>query len=328
METTTRDVVIVVYDSLQLLDLAGPVEVLDAATRLAGGGYRVTTASLGGREVSASSGVRLSGHCDLAGIVDPPHTLLVVGGWGYADAARDEELLGHLRRLAGKAHRVGSVCTGAFVLAAAGLLEGRRATTHWAYCAELAGLHPGVRVQPDAIFVRDGAVATAAGVSSGTDLALALVEEDHGADLARAVGKWLVVFLRRPGGQSQFSAWTRTGRLGDAAIRGLLDHIAANPAADLSVPAMARYSAMSERHFARRFTNEVGMTPGRYVERSRVESARALLESGAGSVGTVARDCGFGTPETMRRAFLRELGVPPVSYRDRFHSTGIPSPAG
>ncbi|GLW07205.1 AraC family transcriptional regulator [Microtetraspora sp. NBRC 13810] len=318
-----RDVVIVLYEDIQLLDVAGPIEVLDAAMRITGGGYRLVTASLGGGDVTSSSGVRLGVHADLAAITEPPHTLLVAGGLGYTAAVLDEELVGHLRRLAAGSQRVASVCTGAFLLGAAGLLEGRRATTHWSRCAELADRHPSTRVDPDAIFVRDGPVVTAAGVTAGTDLALALVEEDHGADLARTVGKWLVVFLRRPGGQSQFSAWTQVGRVGDARLRRLVEHIAANPADDLSVPAMARRAGMSERHFARSFSRTLGMSPGRYVERARVEAARALLESGAESVETVARLCGFGAAETMRRAFLREIGVPPGAYRDRFHATGI-----
>ncbi|MFC4562273.1 GlxA family transcriptional regulator [Nocardiopsis mangrovi] len=325
---TAREVVIVVYDGIQLLDLAGPVDVFDAAGRVTGGGYRVRLASPGGGDVTTTSRIRVGVDADLAAVSTPPHTLLVVGGWGYTTATADAVLLHHLRRLAAGAQRVASVCTGAFVLAAAGLLEGRRATTHWSYCARLAESHPGVRVDPDAIFVRDGPVVTAAGVSAGTDLALALVEEDHGADVARTAGKWLVVFLRRPGGQSQFSAWTQARRVGNGALRAVLDHIDAAPADDLSVPALARRAAMSERHFARRFTREVGVPPGRYVERARVQAARALLESGADGIEAVARGCGFGTAETMRRAFLRELGVPPGAYRDRFHSSGrLPSPA-
>ncbi|MCG5219196.1 GlxA family transcriptional regulator [Streptosporangium sp. KLBMP 9127] len=319
-----RDVVIALYDDIQLLDVAGPVDVFDTVGKITGrGAYRVVTASLGGRDVITSSRVRIGVTADLARIAEPPHTLLVVGGWGAEAAARDEELLGHLRRLADGAQRVASVCTGAFLLGAVGLLDGRRATTHWSRCAQLAESYPNTRVEPDAIFVRDGRIMTAAGVTSGIDLALALVEEDHDADLARAVGKALVVFLRRPGGQSQFSAWTQVRRVGDNTLRDLLDHIAANLTDDLSVPAMARRAGMSERHFARKFTRAVGTSPGRYVERARVEAARALLESGADSVETVARHCGFGTSETMRRMFLREIGVPPGAYRDRFHATGI-----
>ncbi|MFC3997540.1 GlxA family transcriptional regulator [Nocardiopsis sediminis] len=321
----TREVVIVVYDGVQLLDMAGPVDVFDAAGQLTGGGYRLRIASLGGGDITTTSRVRVGVDTDLAALTTPPHTLLVAGGWGYMDAVGDTALLHHLRRLAAGAHRVASVCTGSFILAAAGLLEGRRATTHWALCPQLSQAHPEVRVDPDAIFVRDGPVVTSAGVSAGTDLALALVEDDHGADVARMAGKWLVVFLRRPGGQSQFSAWTQARRVGDGALRAVLDHIDAAPAGDLTVPALARRAAMSERHFARRFTREVGMPPGRYVERARVQAARVLLESGADGVEEVARRCGFGTGETMRRAFLREIGVPPGAYRDRFHSS-TPSP--
>ncbi|WP_067965994.1 GlxA family transcriptional regulator [Nocardiopsis trehalosi] len=320
--TDVREVVFAVYDDMQLLDLAGPLDVFDAAAKITGGRYRMRTASLGGAPVVCSSGVRLGVDADLAALDGPLHTLVVVGGWGSTSTAATPGLAACVAGLAGRAQRVASVCTGAFVLAQAGLLDGRRATTHWAFCADLAAAHPRVDVRPDAIYVRDGPVVTAAGVSSGIDLALALIEDDHGADLARTIGRWLVVFLRRPGGQSQFSAWTRAVPVGDPALRRVVEHIAARPDADLSVPALARHAALSERHFARRFTREVGTSPGRYVERTRVRAARALLESGSAGVDAVARRCGFGSAETMRRAFLREIGVPPGSYRDRFRATG------
>jgi transcriptional regulator GlxA family with amidase domain len=295
------EVLVVVYDGVQLLDAAGPVEVFDGAAR----------------EVAP-------------GDLD---TLLVAGGWGYAGAAADRELTGAVRRLAARARRVGSVCTGAFVLAAAGLLEGRRATTHWAFCAELERAYPAVRVEPDAMFVRDGPVATSAGVTAGADLALALVEEDHGAELGRLVAKWLVMFLQRPGGQLQFS----TGSPGRPPaldrppapdpLRALLRDIAARPAADFSVPAMAGRLSMSPRHFSRVFARQTGVSPGRYVERTRVAAARARLEAGDDGVETVARQSGFGTAETMRRSFLRELGIPPSACRARF-GRAAPEPGG
>ncbi|GAA2608810.1 DJ-1/PfpI family protein [Actinomadura fulvescens] len=306
-----RDVLIVVYDGIQLLDAAGPLEVLHGA------GYQVRLASPDGRDVMAASGVRLGVHCALD--VEPPDTLLVAGGWTYGSA--DPALVEGIRRLAAGARRVASVCTGAFLLAAAGLLDGRRATTHWAFTAELATAHPSVTVVPDAIFVRDDPIVTAAGVTAGVDLALALVEEDAGAGVAREIAKWLVVFLQRPGGQSQFSVHNRTPPVHDTALRRLLEHIAAEPGADLSVPAMADRLSMSPRHFSRTFTREVGCSPGRYVERARVEAARLLLENGDEGVEVVARLSGFGTPETMRRTFLRELGVPPTAYRSRFRTT-------
>jgi transcriptional regulator GlxA family with amidase domain len=319
-----QEVVTVVYDGVQLLDVAGPLEVFDGARRALGGSYRVRVASAGGRDVTTSAGVRLGVELDLTQAPDDLDTVMVAGGWGYAEAMGDRETVGQVRRLAARARRVASVCTGAFVLAEAGLLDGRRATTHWAYCAELAQAYPAVRVDPDAIFVRDGQVVTAAGVTAGVDLALSLVEEDHGAELARRVAKWLVVFLQRPGGQSQFSTWSRARPPGDDALRRLIGDIAADPAADLSIAAMAERLSISPRHVSRVFARELGMSPGRYVERARVEAARMLLESGRDGVETIARRCGFGTAESMRRAFVRELGVAPSAYRDRFASTASP----
>jgi transcriptional regulator GlxA family with amidase domain len=315
------EVVIVVYDGVQLLDVAGPVEVFDGARRAQGGSYRVRVASVGGRDVTTSAGVRLGAEFDLTDAADDLDTMIVAGGWGYAEAMRDREIVGQVRRLAARARRVASVCTGAFVLAEAGLLDGRRATTHWAYCAGLAETYPAVSVEPDAIFVRDGQVVTAAGVTAGVDLALSLVEEDHGSELARQVARWLVVFLQRPGGQSQFSMWARARPPGDDALRRLIGDIAADPAADLSIPEMANRLSVSPRHVSRVFAREFGMSPGRYVERARVEAARILLENGPDGVNAIARRCGFGTAETMRRAFIRELNVPPSAYRARFADT-------
>lgn len=316
-----RTVLLVVYDGISLLDVSGPVEVFNAAARINPDCYQVRLASVGGRDVLSSSGVRLGVEVDLATVAAAPDILLIAGGFGYREAADDRQLIGQLRRLARSSRRVTSVCSGAFLLAAAGLLDGRRATTHWAYCAELAQRYQSVLVEPDSIFVRDGMVVTAAGVTAGVDLALTLVEEDHGAELARTIAKWLVVFLQRPGGQSQFSTWVRTRSPDHAALRRLLGEVTAEPAADHSIPAMARRLSTSTRHVSRLFAREVGVTPGRYVERARVEAARGLLETGPDGVETVARQCGFGTAETMRRAFLRQLGIPPSECRARFAST-------
>ncbi|MGW5648342.1 GlxA family transcriptional regulator [Saccharopolyspora sp. NPDC003752] len=313
-----HEVVIAVYDGVQLLDAAGPLEVFDGAARLLDGRYRVRLASLGGRDVVTSSRVRLGVEAALEEITELG-TLVVAGGEGTREAMSDAELIGQIRRLAGLAERITSVCSGAFLLAEAGLLDGRRATTHWAMCHELAASYPAVTVEPDSIYVRDAPLVTAAGVTAGVDLALALVEDDHGAEPARTLAKWLVVFLQRPGGQSQFSVWNSAPPVGDRALRELLGDISACPAGDYSVPAMAARLAMSPRHFTRLFTKEVGTSPGRYVERARVEAARALLEADRGGV---ARRCGFGSAETMRRAFLRQLGVPPSAYRDRFRTAG------
>ncbi|WP_190131656.1 DJ-1/PfpI family protein [Streptomyces mashuensis] len=314
----TRDVLIVVYDGVQLLDVAGPLDVFDRAAAEADAGYRVRLASVGGRSVATSADAHLGVSADLARVRKPPDTLMVAGGWGYAAAAGDRDLLRHVRRLATGARRTGSVCTGAFVLAEAGLLDGRRATTHWAHCAELANGYPAVSVEPDAIFVRDGEVVTSAGVTAGIDLTLALLEDDLGPEVARAVAKFLVVFMQRPGGQSQFSTFTRPDSPRNTALRALVEDIDADPSGDLSVPALAGRLGMSRRHFSRLFSQQVGISPGAYVERARVAVARALLESSADGVDGIAAQCGFGTVETMRRAFVRETGVSPAAYRDRF----------
>ncbi len=314
-----REVLIVGYPDATLLDIAGPVEVFHGAGKVRGG-YRVRLAAVGGG--FTASGIRLDAD-DLRAVAGPVDTLIVVGGVGYEAAARDVELVAELRRLAGTARRVASVCTGAFLLAAAGLLDGARATTHWAYCADLAAGHPSVRVVPDAIFVCEGRLATSAGVTAGIDLALALLEQDHDAALARLVARWLVVFMQRPGGQSQFSVRARVPPVREPGLRVVLDAIADDPAASWTVDEMARRAAMSSRHFARVFPRRVGLPPARYVERARVEAAAGVLESGDEGLDVVARRCGFGSAETLRRAFLRVLGVTPGGYRDRFRTTGV-----
>ena len=217
-----------------------------------------------------------------------------------------------------RSRRVASVCTGAFLLARAGLLDGRRATTHWASCADLAARYPAVKVEADPIFVRDGDVATSAGVTAGMDLALALVEEDLGRDVALEAARHLVVFLQRPGGQAQFSAQLAAQTADRAPLRQLQAWIPDHLDEDLSVPALARRACMSDRNFARAFRRETGRTPGAYVEAARVERARIALETGDLPVEAIARQVGFGTVETLRRAFRRQVGVSPIEYRTRF----------
>jgi len=268
-----------------------------------------------------------SGGIALAPVVAPADhratvdTLMVAGGRGVQAAERDAELIAWIRETAGRARRVTSVCTGAFLLARAGLLDGRRATTHWDSCALLSRRYPAVRVEPDPIFVRDGNVATSAGVTAGMDLALALVEEDCGPEVAMAVARRLVLFARRPGGQAQFSVQLAAQAVAGGVVHELQGWIAEHPDADLSVPALAARAHVSPRTLARAFAREAGMTPGAYVEAARVERARARLEAGHGSLAAIARACGFGTAETMRRAFHRRLGVAPADYRHRFATT-------
>lgn len=328
MATAAKRVVIVGFEGMQLLDLAGPVDVFDAASRVldltgGGAGYEVLVATPGNKAVRASSGVTVAADVGL-GEVDPAavDTLLVVGGRGREDALTRAPVVEALPLVAAAARRTCSVCGGAFLLAAAGLLDGRRVTTHWAGCEELARRYPTVTVEPDRIYVRDGGVFTSAGVTAGIDLALALVEEDLGSKVARTVARWLVVFLQRPGGQSQFSARLDAPVSRESPIRSLVDGIVDDPGGDHRVPALAERAALSERHLSRLFLEQARTTPARFVERVRVEAARDLLEGGPMPVEAVAARCGFGSAETMRRAFLRVLGVGPAEYRARFGTSG------
>ncbi|WP_306335812.1 GlxA family transcriptional regulator [Streptomyces sp. KL118A] len=314
-----RIVLVVLFDDVQSLDVTGPVEVFTGAglcTADPRSGYLVRTASLDGGPVRTSSGLTLVPDFALADAPEP-HTLLVPGGQGTR--GQDPELTGWLRENGPRAERLVSVCTGAIRLAEAGLLEGRRATTHWAYCDRLARDHPGIEVDPDPIYVRDGHVATSAGVTAGIDLALALVEEDLGREVALTVARHLVVFLRRPGNQAQFSVQLAAQTARREPLREVQQWITEHPADDLSVDALAARARLSPRHFARAFQADTGLTPGKYVERVRVEHARRLLEDTSDGVEEISRACGYGTPEAMRRAFVKLLGAAPAEYRRRFH---------
>ena len=316
-----RTVALVVFPGLQGLDAMGPGEVFGTANRLAGRAvYDVLVAAVEAGPVRTASGLGLVADTALAELRGPLDTLMVVGGEGTTEAVADERLVSQVRRLAPLARRVTSVCSGAFVLAQAGLLDGRRATTHWSVCDLLAQAFPAVTVEPDPIFVRDGQITTSAGVTAGMDMALALVEEDLGRDLALAVARQLVMFLRRPANQSQFSAQLAAQLAERDGLRDAQRFVLEHPERDCSVAALARVALMSERHFARCFTEEVGVTPARYVERVRVETARRLLEETDHGVEAVADLAGFGTPETMRRTFLRVLRTNPSDYRNRFRA--------
>lgn len=318
-----RRIVILTFPGVQPLDVVGPHEVFAGADRLlryrgARGGYEVVVAATSPGPVVSESGLSLLATTDVSAVAGPIDTLVVPGGDGARRGEDDPALLAALRTAAASSRRLAGVCTGSFLLAAAGLLDGRTVTTHWARAGALAERHPDVTVDAEPIYVRDGDVWTSAGVTAGIDLSLALVEDDHGADVAQTVARWLVMFLRRPGGQSQFAApvWQRPATRGP--IRSVQDHIHVAPADDLSVPALARRAAMSERHFARVFAAETGEPPGRYVERVRVEHARGLLEQDGLPLTVVATRAGFGSAETLRRAFHRHLGVAPADYRRRF----------
>ena len=315
----------VAFPDAQIIDITGPLEVFGRAARLLTDerGWRVPAytveivASKAGA-FATSSGIRLIADRSIAQVRGPIDTLLVAGGRGTTDALRDRGLIEWIRNSAHRTRRLCSVCTGAFLLAEAGLLDGLSATTHWRQCDRLAAQYPAVSVKTDPIFVRAGKIFTSAGVTAGIDLALALLEDDHGRDVALTVARELVMFLRRPGGQSQFSVQLSTQQADREPIRDLQRWIADHLGAELSVETLARRAAMSPRNFARVFTREVGMTPGQFVENLRVEAARRRLEESTDGVDSIASECGFGTRESMRRAFIRTLHVPPSAYRNRF----------
>jgi transcriptional regulator GlxA family with amidase domain len=324
----SRTVAIVLYPGVQSLDVTGPLEVFAGAARLvaqrerAEPGYDVVLVSPDGRALVSSSGLRITPDHGLRDAPEAIDTLIVAGGEGHAAAAQDRRLIDWIALAASRARRTASVCTGAFLLAEAGLLEGRRATTHWASARALAREHPGVLVEPEPIFLRDGRIWTSAGVTCGMDLALAMVEEDLDRDAAMLIARMLVLFLRRPGNQSQFSATLGAQAPSREPLREVQRAVLENIAQDHSVEAMAARAHMSPRHFARAFRAETGITPARYVERVRVEAARRRLEESSEPVATVAAACGFGTAETMRRVFIRALDVAPGEYRRRFRSPG------
>ena len=315
-----RRVALLAFPGVQALDVVGPAEVFSMADRLSGGAYTLELVTADGAPFATSSGLRLLPHSALTGCRGAIDTLVVAGGAGVPAALDDERVIDWITAAARRSRRVASVCNGAFLLAKAGLLDGRRATTHWASCEELQRRHPAVRVEADPIFVRDGHIATSAGVTAGIDLALALVEEDLGPQISLEAARWLVLFLKRPGGQSQFSAQLSGQAAERRPLRELQAWIADHLDADLSVPALAERAFMSPRNFARAFRREVGMTPAAYVEVVRVERARQELETGDAGVEEIARRCGFGTVETMRRAFRRRLRVSPGEYRSRFQT--------
>jgi transcriptional regulator GlxA family with amidase domain len=323
--TTPRRVVIVAFEGVQNLDLVGPLEVFAGANVLLANeqrppAYELRVLARSAQPLSSSSGLTLVPHGALGRAHGAVDTLIVPGGFGSRAAVRDRALLRGIARLAARARRVVSVCTGAFILAELGLLDGRRATTHWRQCARLSRSYPAVRVEDEPIFVRDGHVYTSAGVTAGIDLSLALIEEDLGQAAALTIARELVLFLRRPGNQAQFSAQLATQAADREPLREVQRFIAEHPGRDLSTDSLARRAHMSVRHFARCFAAEVGTTPARYVEQVRLEAARRRLTESNDGVDRVAALCGFGSAESLRRAFLRRLAVTPSDYRTRFRS--------
>jgi transcriptional regulator GlxA family with amidase domain len=307
----TRRLAVVIFPGFQLLDAAGPIAAFEIAARFQPGAYDIHVLSPQGGETRSTSGVTFGSEPLSDG---PWHTVMVSGGDATRAVEESREIIAWLQQAATRAERVTSVCSGAYFLAEAGLLDGRRATTHWSRTDHFSRRYPKVKLEADRIFTRDGAVWTSAGITAGIDLALALVEDDLGCDVARRVAQQLVVHQRRPGGQSQFSALIelggRTGRFSE-----LMDWMRANLAEPLTVERLAEQAAMSPRNFARAFTAETGATPAKAVERLRLEAARTEVETGHTPIDRVAEVVGFGDPERMRRAFLRAFGQPPQALR-------------
>lgn len=328
-----RHVVMVAYPDAHVLDLVGPLEVMTGAKFFLPAGpdpYAVTVVAHRPGPVQTTSGLTVTAHRSFAeaeadgGDID---TLMVCGGHGTMAALKDAALMDFVRTAAGRARRIVSICTGAMILAEAGLLNGRRASTHWWWCPNLERRYPEVTLDRDAIFVRDGNVWSSAGVTAGMDLALSLVEMDWGHEIALQVARYNVMYMMRPGGQSQFSAHLVARKAEDPAINATLAHILENPGEPLTVTALAARAGLSERTFARRFKDELGMTPAAYVETARVQAARVALETTATGVEQIARSTGFNGAERMRRAFQRNLGVSATEYRERFRRAPDADPA-
>lgn len=320
---TARRIIILVFPGFQNLDAMGPLEVFAAARGPEGRPlYHVELWAETAGPVETSSGLKVMVEHGFGRTAPACDTLIVAGGRGTEAACGNARLTGWIAATSARARRTASVCTGALLLAAAGLLAGRRAVTHWNWCGALAALHPDVTVETDPIFVRDGPVWTSAGVTAGMDLSLALVEADCGRDTALAIARDFVMYMKRPGGQTQFSATLRAqatgpGRIGEVQTF-ILDHLAA----DLSVEALSRRAGMSPRNFARAFQRDAGTTPAEFVEQARIDAARRLLEDAPGrTVEAIAAACGFSHADVLRRAFQRRTGVSPGDYRHRFRST-------
>lgn len=328
MPNTAKTVHVLAFANVQVLDVTGPLQVFASANDLVRGQglpapYAPTVIAAVGGAVMSSAGLAL--------MAEPlpsegSDTLLIAGGWGVYEAAKDPALVAWVKDQGARSRRVASVCTGAFLLAASGWLDGRRVATHWTRCEQLARQHPELQVEPNPIFIKDGSVWTSAGVTAGIDLALALVEEDLGRAMALEVARHLVVFLKRPGGQSQFSATLALQEQGGRFDK-LHAWIAENLTRDLGLSSLAAEAGMSERSFVRHYRAETGQTPARAVELIRVETARRLLCDSAVPIKRVALQCGFGSEETLRRSFLRGMGVTPQAYRERFALSPQANPA-
>jgi len=320
-----RTVCIVTFDGVQPLDAIGPFEVFAGATKVLAAhkrptaGYDLSLVSEHGTPVTTESGMQIVTARLPSGRIKFD-TLLIPGGDGAQSVRHNQPLIQWIRRAAAASRRIATVCSGTFIAAEAGLLDGRTVTTHWARAAQLAEDYPRLTVDADPIYLRDGNVWTSAGVTAGIDLALAMVEADYGSDIAQTVARWMVMFLHRPGGQTQFATPVWVPRADRSTVRAAQDHIDSHPAEDHRLDLLAARAAMSSRHFSRVFAEQVGETPARYVERVRVEAARFELETTTASLDVIAGRCGMGTAESLRRAFQRRVGVAPDAYRRRFRS--------
>ena len=316
-----HDVVVLLYDGIQMLDATGPTDAF-ASANASGAHYRITNASLTGADVVASSGSRLGVDGAVDALPASIGTLLIPGSPDWQRSISDPHLVEAIRRLSGRARRTVSICAGAFPLAATGLLDGRRAATHWKLAQQLAARFPAVTVDSAAIFVADGDYVTSAGVTAGIDVTLALIEHDHGAALAREVARDLVVFMARPGDQSQFSVRLEALPSRSSVVREVMDTITSNPRLNHSLTGLAAGSGVSPRHLSRLFLDETGHTPQHFLDRTRLEAACALLTSSRDSLERIAETSGAGSSESLRRLFRRELGITPGTYRKRFRTTG------
>jgi len=322
------------FPNVQVLDVTGPLEVFSRTSRWLVDSRRATRPAyeieiIGIRRgwIRTSSGIRLYAERGFSDVGRGVDTLMIAGGLGVERYRRHRPLLRWIRRQAGSVRRLASICTGAFLMAESGLLKGRRATTHWHHCDTFARDFPDTQLEPDRIFVQEGSLYTSAGVTAGMDLALAMVEEDCGRDVALATARELVMFLKRPGGQAQFGAQLAVQLAEREPLRELQAWVLEHPEADLSIERLARRVTMSPRNFARVFAREVGMTPARYVASVRVETARRLLEETDEPLATVCQQSGLGTPESMRRTFIAAIGISPGRYRERFSRSSPRAPA-
>lgn len=328
--THVRKIGFLVYPDAEILDICGPLDAFVYADRYLRGtgrtnepGYETQIIAATPGPIKTKCGLEIVATHGLRDVTEGLDTLIVTGGEGVVQACAEPELVGWVKKMAPSARRVVSICTGAFLLAEAGLLKNRRVTTHWIFSDRLAADYPTLRVDPNLIFVRDGNIYTSGGITSGIDLALALIEEDLGHEITRLVAGTMVVFLRRPGGQTQFSPFLQGEARSRHDIRELQAFVLAHPAEDHRVENLALRAAMSPRNFARLFLSETGRTPAKFVEHARIEAARCQLEQTDSPIKRIAEACGFGTAERMRRSFQRLLYVNPQDYRARFRTSCI-----